>query len=55
MEKIFNKIKVYLDTSVISYLEQSDAPEQMRITREIWETLKSGRYDIYISKESNDD
>ena len=44
-----NKIKIYLDTSVISYLEQTDAPEQMRITREVWKTLKSGKYDIYIS------
>lgn len=44
-----NKTKIYLDTSVISYLEQTDAPEQMTITREVWETFKSGKYDIYIS------
>ena len=25
-----NKIKIYLDTSVISYLDQKDAPEQMK-------------------------
>ena len=31
-----NKTKVYLDTSVISYLEQTDAPEQMQITRNVW-------------------
>lgn len=43
------KTKVYLDTSIISYLEQTDAPEKMQITREVWETLKSGKYDIYIS------
>lgn len=29
------KIKVYLDTSVISYLQQEDAPERMRDTLEI--------------------
>jgi len=28
-----NKIKVYLDTSVISYLDQQDAPERMRETQ----------------------
>ena len=28
MSEIVSKIKVYLDTSVISYLEQNDAPEQ---------------------------
>ena len=44
-----NKIKVYLDTSVISYLDQRDAPEKMQETREVWECLKSGEYDIYIS------
>lgn len=49
MPKALNKTKVYLDTSVISYLEQDDAPEQRQITREVWETLKSGEYDILIS------
>lgn len=44
-----NKIKVYLDTSVISYLDQQDAPEKMQETREVWECLKKGRYDICIS------
>ena len=49
MQKPMNKTKVYLDTSVISYLEQADAPEQMQITRSVWEDFKKGRYDIYIS------
>lgn len=44
-----NKIKVYLDTSVISYLDQQDAPEKMQETRAVWEYLKTGQYDIYIS------
>ncbi len=44
-----NKIKVYLDTSVISYLDQQDTPEKMQETREAWEYLKTGQYDIYIS------
>ena len=44
------KLKVYLDTSVISYLDQQDAPEKMQETREIWEILKTGdEYEIYIS------
>lgn len=43
------KIKVYLDTSVISYLDQQDAPEQMKETREVWERIKAGQYDIFIS------
>ncbi len=28
------KLKVYLDTSVISYLDQNDAPERMKDTLE---------------------
>ena len=44
-----NKIRIYLDTSVISYLDQQDAPEQMKQTQEVWEILASGEYEIVIS------
>ena len=44
-----NKIKVYLDTSVISYLDQMDAPERMKETRDVWKLFKTGQYEIYIS------
>ena len=44
-----NKIKIYLDTSVISYLDQQDALERMKETQEVWELFKKGKYDIYIS------
>lgn len=43
------KMKVYLDTSVISYLEQDDAPEKMEITRKVWELFKKGNYELYMS------
>ncbi len=44
------KERIYLDTSVISYLRQEDAPLEMRITNEFWEILKRGdKYDVYIS------
>lgn len=42
-------MKVYLDTSVISYINQKDAPERMKETQDIWEFFKKGRYDVYIS------
>lgn len=42
-------MKVYLDTSVISYLDQKDAPERMKETQHMWELFKKGRYEIYIS------
>lgn len=44
-----DKMKIYLDTSVISYLDQKDAPERMKKTQKIWEFLKKGQYDVYIS------
>ena len=44
-----DKIKIYLDTSVISYLDQQDSPERMKETQEIWELFKKGQYGIYIS------
>jgi len=44
-----SKIKVYLDTSVISYLDQKDAPAEMDQTHQVWEKIKSGKYDVYIS------
>lgn len=43
------KLKVYLDTSVISYLMQEDAPEKMKETRQLWEMFKNGKYDVYLS------
>lgn len=43
------RIKVYLDTSVVSYLDQQDAPEKMQETIEVWDVLKKGNYDVVIS------
>ncbi len=43
------KEKIYLDTSVISYLDQQDSPEKMKETHIFWELLKTGLYDVYIS------
>lgn len=43
------KLKVYLDTSVISYLYQLDAPERMEDTLEVWEMFRNKKYDVYIS------
>jgi predicted nucleic acid-binding protein len=44
------KKKIYLDTSVISYLRQEDAPEQMADTIEFWEILKTGKYEVFTSE-----
>ena len=43
------KLKIYLDTSVISHLEQEDVPEKMEQTRKLWKILQTGKYDVIIS------
>ena len=43
------KQKVYLDTSVVSYLYQEDSPEKMQDTLKLWEIFKSHRYEVCIS------
>ena len=43
------KLKLYLDTSVISHLDQQDAPDKMCDTRRLWERVKSGEFDVCIS------
>ena len=43
------KLKIYLDTSVISYLKQDDAPDKMNDTSKFWGEIKQGKYDVYIS------
>ena len=43
------KLKIYLDTSVVSYLLQEDVPEKMEITNQLWELFKLGQFEIYLS------
>lgn len=43
------KQKIYLDTSVVSYLYQEDVPEKMQDTLKLWETFKKQDYEVYIS------
>jgi hypothetical protein len=42
------KLKLYLDTSVISHLDQKDAPDKMAETRLLWNKIKAGVYDVVI-------
>jgi len=44
------KLKLYLDTSVISYLDASDTPEKMADTIALWEEIKEGKYDVVVSE-----
>ena len=44
------KLKIYLDTSVISFYFAEDAPEKMAITRKFFdEKLKESDYEIFLS------
>jgi predicted nucleic acid-binding protein len=44
-----NKYKIYLDTSVISHLDAPDTPEKMNDTLKLWDDIKTGIYEVYIS------
>lgn len=44
------KLKIYLDTSVISYLQADDVPEKMAITNDLWKQIQTGRYKVCISE-----
>jgi predicted nucleic acid-binding protein len=43
------KIKIYLDTSVLSYLVADNYPEKQKITRMLWELIESELFEIVIS------
>ena len=46
-----NKIKIYLDTSVISHLQALDVPIKMKITNEFWNMIMiNKKYSVYISE-----
>ena len=43
------KLKIYLDTSIISYLDQSDAPVEMAVTHKLWNKIRKCEYEVVIS------
>ena len=43
------KTKLYLDTSVPSFLFADDSPEKRAVTIQFWDVLKLGIYDVVIS------
>ncbi|MDR1581344.1 MAG: PIN domain-containing protein [Synergistaceae bacterium] len=44
------KLRLYLDTSVISHMEAPEVPEKEADTRKLWEDIKSGKYDVTLSE-----
>ncbi len=43
------KLKIYLDTSVISHLQADDVPEKMKDTLTLWERIKQDYFEVYVS------
>ena len=44
------KLKIYLDTSVISHLDAPDTPDKMNDTLKLWDDIKAEMYDIVLSE-----
>jgi predicted nucleic acid-binding protein len=43
------KLKLYLDTSVVSFLDADDSPEKQSVTNFFWEDVKKDTYEIFLS------
>ena len=43
------RLKVYLDTSVVSHLMQEDVLAKMADTLQLWELFRKGIYEVYVS------
>ena len=41
-----DKLKIYIDTNVISCLDAPETPERMIYTQRFWDSVKNGKYDI---------
>ena len=49
------RIKIYLDTSVISHLQAPDTPEKMQDTLRLWKAIEAGAYEVVISNVTIDE
>ena len=43
------KLKIYLDTSLISHLETFDVPDKMNDTLAFWQDIMDSKYDVILS------
>ena len=43
------KLKLYLDTSSIGYLDEKSSPREMNEMHQLWEFIKRGKYEASIS------
>ena len=43
------KLRIFIDSSVISLLDQKDSPERMDYSHRLWEKIKDGEFDVVIT------
>jgi predicted nucleic acid-binding protein len=43
------KLRIYLDTSVISHLDAPDVPDKEADTKQLWEDIRAGEYEVVLS------
>ena len=43
------KLKIYIDTSAIGYLDENTSPKEMSEMQQLWELIKRGEYEVNIS------
>ncbi|MDR3265807.1 MAG: PIN domain-containing protein [Synergistaceae bacterium] len=43
------KLKIYLDTSIISHLNAPDVPDREADTKKLWEKIRTGEFEVFIS------
>jgi len=43
------RLRIYLDTSVISHLLAPDVPDKQEDTRKLWIDIQAGKYDVVVS------
>lgn len=43
-------MKIYFDTSIVCYFDQPERGEQFIDTHKLWEKVKAGAFDVYLSE-----
>ena len=43
------KYKLYIETSIVNHLFADDVPEKMSDTITLWDDLKSGKFEVFLS------
>ena len=44
------KLKIYLDTSAIGYLDETTSPKEMNDMLSLWDKIKQNEYDVVLSE-----